>query len=262
MLKIDRQNRIMNALNTTGSVLITSLKDDMGCHEETIRRDLKELEAQGKLKRIHGGAYLPDYSDHSVPTDLRDTLYKKEKQELSRAALSYVKPGDTIMLDSSTTCLQFAKEIMDAALPVTILTNSLRICNLCDINKNHHINLVCSGGQLRQKTSSFIGYKATETLASNYASTAFISNPAIDLQFGLSDTNLNEANVRNCMLQHSKQHIFLMDHTKFNKIADNIFAPLSVIDILITDKALDSTWESLLREKEDINLQYTSFSAS
>lgn len=249
MLKIERQNFIMNELKNEGSILISSLSDSLNCHEETIRRDLKELESAGKLKRIHGGAYLPDYSDRSVPIDLRTSFFREEKREMAQIALPFISPGDTIMLDSSTTCLQLAQAILDSDITVTLITNSLRICILCDSAKNSKITLVCAGGQLRAKTSSFVGYRTTDMISSNFANIAFLSNPAVNITYGLTDNNLNEANVRKCMLEHSKQHIFLMDHTKFSKTSSNIFGQLSDIDVLITDKKLSRDWETSLRTK-------------
>lgn len=125
----------------------------------------------------------------------------------------------------------------------------LRICILCDSAKNSKITLVCAGGQLRAKTSSFVGYRTTDMISSNFANIAFLSNPAVNITYGLTDNNLNEANVRKCMLEHSKQHIFLMDHTKFSKTSSNIFGQLSDIDVLITDKKLSRDWETSLRTK-------------
>lgn len=249
MLKIERQNFILNELKNEGSVLISNLSEALSCHEETIRRDFKELEAAGKLKRIHGGAYLPDYSDRSVPIELRNSFFQEEKKEMAKTALPFISPGDTIMLDSSTTCLELARAILDSEITVTLITNSLRICILCDSFQNRKVTLACAGGQLRRKTSSFVGYKTTDMIQSNYANIAFLSNPAIDMEYGLSDTNLNEGNVRKCMLEHSDRHILLMDHTKFSKISSNIFGQVSDVDVLITDKKLNKEWEAFLRAK-------------
>lgn len=261
MLKIERHNYILNKLKNDGSVLISDLSAALNCHEETIRRDLKELEASVDLKRIYGGAYLDDPRDSSVPAELRGCFFKDEKKAMGQAAMSYIKPGDTIMLDSSTTCLQLAECIINSNIPLTLITNSLQICSLCASAANAAITLVCLGGQFRQKTMSFIGCKTVDMLSTNYASAAFFSNPAIDIEFGLSDTNLNESQVRKCMLQHSKNHIFLMDHTKFSKISDNIFGSLQDIDTLITDQSLPLQWETAL-EKNNVSIHYASVSAA
>ena len=248
MLKIDRQNYILNKLKTEGSVLITDLSAALDCHEETIRRDLKELEATVNLKRIYGGAYLDDPQDSGVPSVLKSTFFKEEKKAMSMAALKYLAPGDTIMIDSSTTCLQLMECILDANIPLTVITNSLAISSLCASSSNTIITLVCLGGQLRKKSSSFVGYHTTDVLKTNYAKISFFSNPAIDIAHGLTDRNLNESQVRKSMLKNSRKHIFLMDHTKFSKISDNIFGSLKDIDILITDQQLSEEWETELHK--------------
>lgn len=256
MLKIERQNYILNKLKTEGSVLIADLSTTLECHEETIRRDLKELESTVDLKRIYGGAYLDDPQDSGVPVELRGCFFKEEKKAMAATALKYLNPGDTVMLDSSTTCLQFLECILNTNIPLTLITNSLEICSLCSSSSNSSITLVCLGGQLRKKTKSFVGCRTTDMLSANYAHISFFSNPAIDLHYGLSDTNLNESQVRKCMLQHSKKHIFMMDHTKFSKITDNIFGNLNDIDVLITDQRLPEEWETAL-QKQGVTIDYT-----
>ena len=63
MLKVDRQRYLEEELHTYGSILISAMSQKLNCSEETIRRDLNEMESQNKLKRIHGGAFLPDADD-------------------------------------------------------------------------------------------------------------------------------------------------------------------------------------------------------
>lgn len=84
MLKIDRQKHLEEELHTYGSILISTMSQKLNCSEETIRRDLKEMESQNKLKRIHGGAFLPDADDKGAPVQLRETFFSQEKGETGR----------------------------------------------------------------------------------------------------------------------------------------------------------------------------------
>ena len=112
MLKIDRQKHLEEELHTYGSILISTMSQKLNCSEETIRRDLKEMESQNKLKRIHGGAFLPDADDKGAPVQLRETFFSQEKERLAACAINrFIKEGDTIFLDCSTTCLTLAKEL-------------------------------------------------------------------------------------------------------------------------------------------------------
>ncbi|KEH91042.1 hypothetical protein Z965_07585 [Clostridium novyi A str. BKT29909] len=243
MLKIDRQNQIEQILHEQGSVLISKLSEKLHCSEETIRRDLREMEMQNKLKRIHGGAYLPEKYDKSVPIEIRESLFNTEKERMASYVInSYIEDNDVIMLDSSTTCLKLAQSLLNSDKHITVITNSLKICNVFNNNSSSHIKLTCVGGDLCTRTSSFSGYKTTEALQSFLADKSFISCPSVDLTHGLVDNNLNDSMIRATILQQSRLHFLIVDHTKFSETANVKFAELNNIDVLVTDKKLSPEW--------------------
>lgn len=254
MLKIDRQTIIEQELAKNGSVLISTLGGLLNCSEETIRRDLKELEAGGKLTRTHGGAYLMEKYDKSYPTKLRKVLYPEIKTQLARHALQYINENDVIMLDSSTTCLTLAEAILDQQINVTIITNSLLICSLCN-EQASNINLICLGGSFRRRTSSFTGFHTTAALDRYCADKAFLSCPKVTLERGMSDNHLNESLVREAMLAHAQQKILLMDHTKFGPDTNILFGDLKQIDAIITDDRLSPDWEQFCTQNH-IRIDY------
>ena len=161
MLKIERFARIEEELKKKGSLEIPSLSQMLGCSEETVRRDLRELESVGKLNRIRGGAYLSDKYDKTYASPLRKTLYQQEKSQMSQKAMEFIHDRDVLFLDSSTTCLTLAGLLLNSKLSLTIVTNSMMICSLCT-EPNSHINLICLGGSLRARTLSFVGYHTTD----------------------------------------------------------------------------------------------------
>lgn len=247
MLKIERQKIIEEDLQVYGSILISNMSQKLNCSEETIRRDLKEMEAENKLKRIHGGAFLPDSEDKGAPVQLRETMFSKEKECLAAYALQhFISENDSIMLDSSTTCLALARQLLYANIKVTIITNSLRIFNLFD-KQSQPVKLIALGGAFRQRSSSFVGYQTTEALSHYIADKCFISCSAIDLNHGLVDNNMNESQVRKCFLEQSRHHFLIADYTKFSDTADYIITGLENIDTIITDKPLSDKWEEKLR---------------
>ena len=154
MLKIERHKIIETEITKHGFVLVPALSKILGCSEETVRRDIKQLEKEGKLIRTHGGAYLLEKYDKSYPTELRRSYLSKTKKRLAGLALKQIKENDVIMLDSSTTCLAVAEAIVESNLNLSIITNSLAICSLCN-EKNTNVNLICPGGTFRRRTSSF-----------------------------------------------------------------------------------------------------------
>lgn len=187
MLKIERFARIEEELKKKGSLEIPSLSQMLGCSEETVRRDLRELESVGKLNRIRGGAYLSDKYDKTYASPLRKTLYQQEKSQMSQKAMEFIHDRDVLFLDSSTTCLTLVGLLLNSKLSLTIVTNSMMICSLCT-EPNSHINLICLGGSLRARTLSFVGYHTTDILSTYYADCAFISSPKATLSEGLSTT--------------------------------------------------------------------------
>ena len=113
MLKIDRQNYILEMLQEKGSILVTDACEALQCSDQTIRRDLQEMEEKGQLVRTYGGAYLSLDEDKSAPIQLREQLIPKEKERIGiTASDNFIKDGDVIMMDSSRTCYTLAKHLV------------------------------------------------------------------------------------------------------------------------------------------------------
>lgn len=246
MLKVDRHKAIEEELHKYGSILISEMSAKLECSEETIRRDLKDLEMQNKLQRIHGGAYLPDSEDKSVPTHIRETLLPEEKGRMAAyICKNHIHDNDVLMLDCSTTCLELAKYIFSSNKKVTVITNSLPIFTLFEAHPSD-AKLVAIGGSFRAKSCSFSGYQATKAIGNYLADKSFISCPAIDIKHGLLDNHLNEAQVRKCFMDHSRQRFLVADHTKFSDIGDFIITGLEDVDVIVTDRKPSHDWEKTL----------------
>lgn len=250
MLKIERFAIIEHELEKKGTLSIPQLSQMLSCSEETIRRDLKELESAGKLTRTRGGAHIADKHDKSYSSTLRKVLFQEEKISMATRAMHLIQDSDVLFLDSSTTCLTLAEMILNSSLSVTIVTNSLLICNLCNDQRNSNINLVCLGGNFRWRSTSFVGYPATDTLAAYHADRAFVSCPKATLAEGLSDNHLGEARVREGMLRNATQRVLLMDHTKFDASANILFKGLDDVNIIITDEPLSPEWAAFCERKQ------------
>lgn len=249
MLKIDRQRFIEDELKKYGSILISDMSQKLSCSEETIRRDLRELESEDKLKRIHGGAFLPDsdIEDKSVPIYLRETFISDVKDKLAAYIVSnFILENDTIMLDSSTTCLSLAKAIIRSGIKVTIITNSLRIMDLFR-DEVTSIKIIGIGGIFKQKSGSFIGSQAINSISNFVSDKSFISPSAIDIKYGIVDNNLNESHIRKAYIKHSRKTFLVVDHTKLDDIADFIISPISDIDCIVTDETISKEWEDTLK---------------
>lgn len=248
MLKHQRHRIIEEELNTHGSVLISKMSVKLNCSEETIRRDLKDLEMQNKLIRTHGGGYLPDSEDKGIPTPLREVLLAEEKERMaSYICNNMIIENDVIMLDCSTTCLTLAKQIFNSKKKVTIITNALRIFNLFDTQRPQ-VNLIAIGGSFKKISHSFSGSQAIDSISNYMANKLFISPPAVDITHGLLDNTLEESRIRQSFMEHSQQKILVADHTKFSDSGNFIIAGLENLDTIVTDKTLSSAWEKTLKK--------------
>ncbi len=254
MLKVERQEQIMELLKIKGSVLVTELSDHFNCSDETIRRDLKELSNSNLLTRTHGGAFLFEKYDKSYPSEIRKIILHEEKSKMAKEAVKLIEENDFLFLDSSTTCLKLAEWIADEGLSVTILTNSLHIANLCSEKKND-IDVVLLGGRLRKNNFSTVGIEGVSQMDSYFADKSFISPPKISLEHGLTDNNMNEATIRKLMLEKSKERILLMDHTKFQDDGNYLVSNINDVDLIITDIELKSEWNEYLKKNKKLKVK-------
>ena len=142
MLAVTRKSEIKDIVLEKKSVTVTELAKIFSVTEETIRRDLKQLESEGFLTRTYGGAFIQDGVENNIDLSIRETAYLKNKQAIASRCRELIHNGDSIFLDSSTTTLTIAKAINDMRL--TVVTNSLMIINeLCD---KANIHLIAIGG--------------------------------------------------------------------------------------------------------------------
>lgn len=254
MLKLERQNIIEAEIHKEGFVLVPALSELLCCSEETVRRDLKEMETSGLLVRTHGGAYLVEKFDKSFPNNLRKTFIHSTKGRLAKQAMSHVHDNDAIMLDSSTTCLSFAEALFQSEKSITIITNSLQICALGNEN-NTNINLICLGGTFRRRSCSFTDQHTLDIVKMYHADSSFISCPKVTLNYGLADNHLSEAKVRELMLKQARERYLIMDHTKFDASANVLFNGLEDVDVIITDQKLSPDWYEFAGE-HSIKIEY------
>ncbi|MCY6959254.1 DeoR/GlpR family DNA-binding transcription regulator [Clostridium brassicae] len=248
MLAVDRLKKIEELLIENGSVMINNLSELLDVSEETIRRDLEKLEKENKLKRVRGGAYLPETSDNEVPIRIRENIFLEEKQLIGQKCVELIEEGDCIMLDSSTTALYIAKNLNKSNKKATVITNSVKI--VCEFENSKNIKVISLGGTFRKSTSSFIGYIATDSLQKLFADKSFVSCSSISVDFGATDNNESEAMVRNIMLKNSVKKFLVVDHTKFDSPSVNQICKLNDLDMIITDKTIPKKYKEVLVRHE------------
>ncbi|MCL6444028.1 MAG: DeoR/GlpR family DNA-binding transcription regulator [Alicyclobacillus sp.] len=232
MLPAERQRAILQYLNERGSIRVKELSRIFSVTEETVRRDLHILEMEGKLRRSHGGAVRID-DDTPAETSylVRESEHVPEKMAIARIALTYVEPGDSIILDASSTALHVANALPN--VPLTVLTNSLKIA--MELAPKDKIEVISTGGILRASSLSYVGPMAEEAIERFHVNKAFLSCKGVHVDHGFTESNALQALVKRKMVEISDTLFLLADHSKiqvrdFTKVGD-----VDEIDVLITD---------------------------
>jgi Transcriptional regulators of sugar metabolism len=195
MFNEERKKEILSAISDKGNVKVSELSKAYNVSEVTIRKDLQELEEEGLVKRVHGGAVL----DHSIkfePTfSEKADKFINEKSIIGKAAAALIEDGDTIALDAGTTTLQVAKHI--TARNLTVVTNSLDIA--VELAEKQNIEVIVVGGILRLETRALVGPVADMALDNIRVDKAFVGTNGISLNYGLTTPNIIEAQTKNSL---------------------------------------------------------------
>ena len=241
MLANDRYNKILEILERDGSVKTSKLVTLLDISLETVRRDLDFLEKQGSLQKVHGGAISKLKENIGMSYSYRETKNIKEKQEIAKLALNYIKEGETIVLNSSSTNVEIAKLIKDRFTSLTVITNSLLIAQeLADLKG---INLVLAGGIYNKNEFAFLGELTARFLENFSVDKSFICVGGISLKRGITDFLTEEVLVEKKMMEIAEEIIILADSTKIETNSLIKICELNEIDSIITDKNLNISIE-------------------
>lgn len=238
-LSVERKETILEKLYAEGNVLVRDLSQEFQVSEETIRRDLKELEKEGRLTRVYGGAYLGQNVNQNTSFDFRQNVMVREKRQIAQAVVSLLSGGETLFLCPSTTSKEVAQKL-NGLRNLTVISNSLTIINQLENYENIH--LIAIGGGFNRMRKSFEGRTAVESLNGYYADYAFVSCTGVDLVSGLTDASETQAQIRRTMLDHAQTKVLIADHTKFDKRTLASIAPLDMIDMVISDETPSAEW--------------------
>lgn len=217
MNSFERRNKIVDLINTQGSVLVMDLSNTFGISEVTIRADLRLLEEKGLVTRFHGGAAKP--GSHLAEGDNQEVILEDRYQLASDpkadcpVAAAMVEEGMTIILDSGSTTLLIA-EALARKSNITVITNSLPAA--FTLSENKDLTLVVCGGTVRHKTHSMHGTIAERSLHGISADLMFVGADGIDATNGI--TTFNEGySISGVMAAAAHKVIAVLDATKFNR---------------------------------------------
>ena len=232
MIPYVRQEKIIEILETRELIRIEELQKLIPeVSISTLRRDLKELESLNKVQTLSGGAVKISSSVSELPMSTKSSLQTKEKLYIAELAAREVVAGETIYLDSGSTCTALLTELLKKKIRI-ITTNT----DVLRLTGEFEAEITILGGTYDPKISSLSGPLAEANIQKYVFDKAFLGANGIDLKFGVTTPNLVEAIKKKTVINHAKKAFLLCDSSKFHKTSAVKSFDLNEV-ILITNKA-------------------------
>lgn len=242
-----RHKYILEQLKINGYVKVQDLSSKLNVSEVTIRKDLKYLESKKMLYRNHGSAsnLSSIISDRHI--DIKEKIHTEEKIRIAKEAHGLLEPNDKIIIASGTTLLAFANEIR-ATENITVMTSSVKVSLALCYNPN--IEIIQLGGIIRKNSVSVIGHYAEHILEGLSCNKLFLGVDGLDLDYGLTTSDMNEARINQQMIDAAQKIIVLTDSSKFGKRGFCKICDFNKIHHIITDRNAPAHTIDMLRERE------------
>ncbi|MBX5048725.1 DeoR/GlpR family DNA-binding transcription regulator [Rhizobium lentis] len=214
MLTTQRKALILDILRRDGQVIAKRVAEDLSLSEDTIRRDLREMAAEGLLKRVHGGAMplsldLPDFT-------ARLSVSSEIKARLGAKAAAMVKPGQMIFLDGGTTTAEIARHLpRDMAL--TVATHSPTIA--AELEHHPTAEVILAGGRLYKHSMVATGAAAMAAISQLRPDLFFLGVTAAHPVHGLSTGDFEEAAIKRHIARCSAETHVLLTEEKFDLVS-------------------------------------------
>ena len=232
----DRHQFILKKLQEKGKVSIPQLVDEMQVSGVTIRKDLKMLEEKKLLFRTRGGGSVNNPYAIERPINEKEYIKSDEKKRIAKAALSLIGQNDSIIIGSGTTVFELARQLHPEKR-IIVITPALKVAlELCN---RPNVEILQLGGLVHQSSSSTAGSFAERILDELSCGVLFLGVDGIDLEHGLTITNLTEASLNQKMIGLAQTVVVMADSSKFDRRGLGKICNLSQVDYIITDSEVD-----------------------
>jgi DeoR family fructose operon transcriptional repressor len=244
LLVAERRQALINAVRTRGRLEVATAASELGTSTETIRKDLIALEAQGLLRRVHGGA-LRLTSMTFEPDVASRTENLEEKRRIGARALEEVPEDGAIFIDAGSTTQVFA-ELLQGAAGLQVFTNALTVAGV--LAGKTLLSCYTLGGRVRPKSLAEVGSRAERVLEDYHFDVAFVGTNAASFSRGLSTPDPEEAAIKRGIIVNSERVVLLVDHTKFARNSLVKYADLAEIDLIITGIEIEDEYRAALAD--------------
>ncbi|MPV56958.1 DeoR/GlpR transcriptional regulator [Burkholderia sp. HI2761] len=235
MLTTQRKKAILDALARDGQVLAAELSVQFGVSEDTVRRDLRELAAEGLLQRVHGGA-LPA-SPAVAPFAQREALETTEKRRIARRAAQMIAPGQVAIVDGGTTSALLVGQL-PADLRATIVTHSPSVA--VALAAHPSIDVILIGGRLYKHSIVAVGAAAMEGIARIHADLYFMGVTGVHPVAGLSTGDFEEAAIKRALSERAAETVVLASQSKLRAASQFVIGDIALAQTIVVEKETDA----------------------
>lgn len=234
MAQAFRHHEIVDIARREGMVTVEDLARRFGVTLQTIRRDLTDLAASGKLERVHGGAVFPS-GVSNIGYEERRNLFTEAKQHIAAACAQEIKENTSIFLNIGTSTEAVARELLRHR-DILVVTNNMNVPPI--LIENPACDIMVSGGQLRRADGGLVGKLAIDAIRGFKFDYAVIGCSAIDEDGDMLDFDMREVGVSQTIIRQSRTVFVVADHSKFTRSAPARICALSEVDAIFTDHPL------------------------
>lgn len=229
MIPYKRQQSILDLLAQEEVVRFSDIQELLPeVSESTLRRDVRELEADGRLQRLSGGAVKAADGPRETPISVKAGIHVNEKRAIAAAAAALVEDGETVYVDSGSTCSALLALLMTR--PVTVVTTNADAFSLAGADPT--ATLVMLGGILSPDLSSVYGPMTEENIGRFVFDRAFLGANGVDVRFGVTTPSMQESNKKQVVAEHAKETYVLADSSKFGEVLNVRVLPLDRVTVV------------------------------
>lgn len=248
MLKEERQHAILNEVELHNRVLLTDLAEKLDVSIDTVRRDVKELDAESLLVKVHGGAVSLGFVNHS-PTRSNKVYALDKKIAIAKKAISLLRENSVVLIDGGTTCLELAR-LLPTNLKLTCFTLSLPVA--MELLGKPNVQTIFIGGTLSPDSQIAMGSSTIHALSEIKVDYSFIGTGYVDAQFGLTEFDWDVVQTKKAVINASKRTVLLCISEKLNSQHRFKTCDLNVINTMVTEL---EPWDEKLAAFKNMNIQ-------
>lgn len=248
-MKSKRQQYIISRVAENSNVTIELLASELGVSEMTVRRDLKELEANEQIIRTSNSILLKDSFLNEVPFVKKQLVNIEEKRLIAKKAMQFIKADETVLLDAGTTTLEICKLLKNVDFKVRIVTNDIKAAAEL-IDSNHEVIIL--GGTVQQNVGSMYGAQTIDMLNNIKVNVSFVGTQAMTIDEGIFAPTIEKAKVKRLMMKCGQTAYLVVDSSKLNHTAFSKICDLKDFTGIITDDRMSEDNRTLLEEETTV----------